>query len=107
MKKIMLVILTVMMALSTTAVFAQNNSTLTPRLNHRDRRHEKRIDEAVQHGTLTREQARGLRNEERNVRADRRAMKADGVMTREERSKIKAEEKSVRHHLENDKRQNR
>lgn len=68
--------------LTTGLAFAQ---TATPRIAHSQAEQQARINQGVQNGEVTPEEARGLRAEQRLVRITKRAMKADGVVTPRER----------------------
>ena len=52
-----------------------------------------RIRRGVRSGRLTREEARRLREQERANRAERRAYRSDGTLTREERRDIRRDER--------------
>jgi hypothetical protein len=66
--------------------------TRTPVINHREHRQERRINQGVRSGELTRNEARHLRNDERRIRDDKRMAKADGHVTRGERRHLRHEE---------------
>ena len=70
-------------------VFAQ---TATPAIGQTQRAQEGRIAEGVRSGALTRPEANQLQQQQNQIRADKRAAKADGVVTRAERRKIKREQ---------------
>lgn len=70
-------------------VFAQ---TATPAISQTQRAQEGRIAEGVRSGALTRPEAGQLQQQQNRIRADKRAAKADGVVTRAERRKIKREQ---------------
>ena len=58
-----------------------------------------RIQEGVKSGELTRHEAHKLRAEQRTIRAEKRMAKADGVVTAEERAKIKHDQKRASRHI--------
>jgi hypothetical protein len=72
-----------------------NAQTRTPVINHREHRQERRINQGVRSGELTRSEARHLRNDERKIRADKRMAKADGRVTPAERRHIRHEQNHV------------
>ena len=69
-----------------------NAQTKTPVINHREHRQERRINQGVRSGELSRNEARHLRGDERNINRDKRIAKADGRVTARERSHIRREE---------------
>ena len=66
--------------------------TRTPVINHRQHRQERRINQGVRSGELTRREARTLRRDERKIRNDKRMAKADGRVTPAERRHIRREQ---------------
>jgi uncharacterized protein (DUF3084 family) len=56
-----------------------------PGVNARQHHQAERIKQGVRSGELTRSETRDLMQEHREIRAQERAYKSDGVMTREER----------------------
>ena len=70
-------------------VFAQ---TATPVIGQTQRNQEARINQGVQSGALTGGEARNLQQQQRQIQADKRAAKSDGVVTRAERRHIKREQ---------------
>ena len=66
--------------------------THSPVINHREHRQERRINQGVRSGELTRNEARHLRGDERKIREDKRMAKADGHVTRGERRYLRHEE---------------
>ena len=83
-------------------VFAQN---ATPGINQTERNQEARIQQGVRSGELSRPEARNLQQQQNQIRADKRAAKADGVVTRAERRQIKREQqqanRAIRHKKHN------
>lgn len=86
----------------TLPVFAQ---TATPQINQTQRNQESRIDQGVRSGELTPAEAGKLQQQQGQIRADKRAAKADGVVTATERTRIKREQahasRSIRHKKHN------
>ena len=72
-----------------TAAMAQ---TATPVINARQHNERARIRQGVASGELTRPEAARLRGREADIRQDKRAAKADGVVTRDERQDIRKDE---------------
>jgi hypothetical protein len=52
-----------------------------------------RIRNGVRSGQITRDEARQIRERERQIRAERRVYRSDGVITREERREIRRDER--------------
>lgn len=73
--------------------FAQ--STATPNVSKRQIQQQKRIAEGVRSGELTAKETANLEMREAKIQADKRAAKADGVVTSAERAKLHAEENHV------------
>jgi hypothetical protein len=69
----------------TAPVFANPKS---PGVDRREHRQKQRIKEGVRSGQLTRQEARGLAKEQRQIRAKEREMKSDGVLTPQERQEL-------------------
>lgn len=67
-------------------VFAQ---TATPLTGQTQRNQETRIEQGVRSGQLTRPEARNLQQQQHAIKVEKRAAKADGVVTAAERHKIK------------------
>jgi hypothetical protein len=66
--------------------------TRTPAINRREHRQERRINQGVRSGELTRNEAHNLRGDERHIRQDKRMAKADGHVTSGERRHLRREE---------------
>lgn len=66
--------------------------TRTPIINHRHHVQEHRINRGVRSHELTRNEARHLRSRERNIVRDRSMARADGRVSRAERSHLRREE---------------
>ena len=80
MKKVLLLGAIVMFFGLGTDTFAQRN----------DRQ---RIRRGVRSGQITRDEARALRERQRQIRAERRAARTDGTLTRDERRDIRRDER--------------
>lgn len=83
-------------------VFAQ---TATPAIGQTQRNQEARIQQGVRSGELTRPEARNLQQQQREIKAEKRAAKADGVVTAGERRNIKRHQaqanRNIRHKKHN------
>lgn len=84
------------LALASTALWAQNapaDSTDTPRVDQRQANQERRIDQGIASGSLTKREAHRLNRQQHMIdKAENRA-KSDGEVTRGERARL--------HHLQN------
>jgi septal ring factor EnvC (AmiA/AmiB activator) len=60
----------------------------SPKIDRREHRQKHRIKEGVRSGELTKGEAKKLRAEQKDIRAKERAMKSDGVLTKEERKDL-------------------
>ena len=60
-----------------------------PRVNHMQRHQAYRIADGVADGSLTRSETQALRAKERAIRQEERAYKADGNLTRDERTDLR------------------
>ena len=69
--------------------------TATPGINARQHSQRARIKQGVASGELTRPEAARLRAREADIRQDKRAAKADGIVTRDERQDIRKDEKQA------------
>ena len=65
---------------------------VTPGINARQRNERARIHQGVATGELTRPEAARLKGREADIRQDKRAARADGVVTRDERHDIRKDE---------------
>lgn len=79
-----------MAALAVTSV--ANAQTHTPVINQRQHSQERRINQGVRSGELTRTETRHLRNDERRIRAEKRTAMAEGRMGPRERAHIRRQE---------------
>ena len=66
--------------------------TRTPVINHREHSQERRINQGVRSGELTRNEARHLRAMKEKYSSDKRMAKADGRVTAAERRHLRREE---------------
>lgn len=80
-------------ALAVTSV--ANAQTRTPVINQRQHNQERRINEGVRSGQLTRNETRHLRNDERHIRTEKRTAMAEGRMGPRERTHIRHQENRV------------
>jgi polyhydroxyalkanoate synthesis regulator phasin len=60
----------------------------SPGVNARERHQKARIHEGVKSGELTNEEAKTLRQEQKSIHQEERAMKSDGKLTKEERKEL-------------------
>ncbi|WP_395007316.1 hypothetical protein [Undibacterium sp.] len=81
---------TIFVATISVPVFAQE--TATPNVTKRQIQHQKRIGDGIRSGELTAKEAANLELREAKIQADKRAAKADGVVTDTERAKLHAQE---------------
>ena len=70
------------------SAFAQ---TATPNLDKRQANQERRIEQGVKSGELTKKEANRLEKREAKLQADKQKAKADGVVTKKERAKLQRE----------------
>jgi hypothetical protein len=71
---------------------AAEDAKKTPVINKRQNRQKRRIREGVHSGDLTKDEAKQLRTEQKTVTTEKKAAKADGVVTKQEREKIRADQ---------------
>jgi len=91
MKQFMTTILSLLLALPLVA-FAQSNST--PNIDQRQANQERRIQQGMQSGALTTNEAARLEKGQAHVQTMENKAKADGVVTKQERAKLQhAEDK--------------
>ena len=67
------------------------NPSATPGIDQRIVNQEKRIDQGVKSGALTAPEATRLEKREDRIKADTAAAKADGVVTKQERTQLQGE----------------
>ncbi len=85
MKKFLLFGVIALLLGSSTETFAQRRNN-----NRSDRQ---RIQRGVRSGQITRDEARQIRERERQIRSERRGYRSDGTITREERREIRRDER--------------
>jgi hypothetical protein len=83
------VLLALVVALFGTISFAQ---TTTPKVTKRQIHQQQRIKEGVKSGELTKGETKRLEAQQAKMSADKAAAKSDGVVTPEERAKLKHEQ---------------
>lgn len=83
------ILLVSLASLVSASVFAQ---TATPNITKRQERQQARIGAGVNSGALTAHETANLERREAKIEADKEAAKADGVVTKQERVKLQAEE---------------
>lgn len=91
MKRFLLLGAAVMVLGLSADTFAQGHYNRGGRQN--DRSDRQRIRRGVRSGQITRDEARQIRERERQLRAERRGYRSDGVITREERREIRRDER--------------
>jgi hypothetical protein len=92
--------LAVVAALASSMVSAQ---TATPNINQRQANESARINQGVASGELSKGETAKLRTEQRAIRAEKRAFKADGKVTHAERAKLRADQRKASRHIYNKK----
>jgi len=88
----------------TSVAEAQTNA---PVINHRHHRQERRINQGVRSGELTRREAHHLRDDERRIARNERIAKADGHVSRAERRHLRREENRTSRAIYRDKHNDR
>jgi len=91
MKKILLLSAIFLLLGFSTETFAQGYNNGRGRIN--DRADRQRIRRGIGSGQITRQEARLLRERQRQIRAERRGYRLDGRVTREERREIRRDER--------------
>jgi hypothetical protein len=93
------------------AVFAITSmaqaQTHTPVITHREHRQERRINQGVRSGELTRNETRHLRGDERRIGREKRMAMAEGRMNRGERRHLRREENRTSRAIYRDKHNDR
>lgn len=89
MNKLVAAVAALMLGASTLPAFAGDN---TPRIDRRQANQERRIDEGVASGELTKREAARLERGQDRVDAIEDKAKSDGVVTRRERARITHEQ---------------
>ena len=77
--------------------YPSDAQAITPGINARQRNERARIRQGVATGELTRPEAARLKGREADIRQDKRAARADGVVTRDERHDIRKDESQASH----------
>ncbi|HVF55868.1 MAG TPA: hypothetical protein VM934_06935 [Pyrinomonadaceae bacterium] len=76
-----------------------------------DRADRQRVRRGIRSGQITRDEARLLRERQRQIRAERRGYRSDGTLTREERHEIRRDEREhdrqIREYRRNEDRRDR
>lgn len=93
-----------MAAMAVTSV--ANAQTRTPEINHRQHNQERRINQGVRSGELTRNETHRLRKDERKIRAEKRTAMDEGRMTRHERRHIRRQQDRLSRKIYRDKHNN-
>lgn len=91
MNKIMTVVTTGLIGMMLAGV-AGAATTEDPLIQKREQRQEKRIQQGVKSGKLTKEEAAKLEAQQTKIKQDEAAMKADGKLTPAERRKLRKEQ---------------
>lgn len=79
----------------------------TPVINHRQHRQERRINQGVRSGELTRNETRHLRGDERRIGEQRRMAMSEGRMNHAERAHLRHEENRTSRAIYRDKHNDR
>ena len=79
----------------------------TPVINHRQHRQERRINQGLRSGELTRNETRHLRGDERRIGEQKRMAMADGRMNRGERRRLRREQNRTSRAIYRDKHNDR
>jgi hypothetical protein len=95
MKKFLLLSALVLFLGVSTETFAQGQYNRSGRWDNgrNNRTDRQRIRRGIRSGQITRDEAREIRERERQIRAERRTYRSDGVLTREERREIRRDER--------------
>jgi hypothetical protein len=92
-------------ALAVTSMAQAQNRT--PVINHREHNQNRRINQGVRSGELTRNEAHHLRNDERHIRNEKMRDKASGHITYAERRHLRHEENRTSRAIYRDKHNDR
>lgn len=82
---------TISMGVITSAVLAQDTKPM-PRITSHQQHQQERIAQGMKKGKLTPEEAIQLEKEEQQIHQNKKAAKADGTITKQERTTIRQEE---------------
>lgn len=77
----------------------QNSAMRDPGVNARQHNQRDRIRDGMHDGSLTRQEARDLRGEQKAIRAEERQYKSDGVLTRDERQDLRQDQRVASRHI--------
>jgi hypothetical protein len=92
-KKTFLMLLTLFVSLMATgAGFAQDGNLRTPVARKRQVHQQRRIVRGVRSGELTKKEVKVLRDDQQDVREEKREARADGIVTAGERKEIQQEQ---------------
>jgi hypothetical protein len=84
-----------------------NAQDRTPVINARQHNQERRINNGVRSGQLTRNETRHVRNDERRIRSEKRITKASGHVTPRQRTMLRHQENRTSRTIYRDKHNNR
>ena len=101
MKRIFTILFTVSLLFGISAIASAQ--THTPKINQRERNQQRRINQGIKSGELTRPEARRLEAQEGRIRADEKIDKADGKVTPKERRQLDRELNRTSKHIYNQK----
>ena len=86
---------------------ATTNNTKTPVINQRQRNQQARIGQGVKSGQLTAGETRHLEAQQAKIQHDKKAAKADGTVTPQEKAKLTREQNRASRTIYRDKHNNR
>ena len=101
MKRIFTILFTVSLLFGISAIASAQ--TRTPKINQREHNQQRRINQGIKSGELTRPEARRLEAQEGRIRADEKIDKADGKVTPKERRQLDRELNRTSKHIYNQK----
>jgi len=101
MKRIFTILFTVSLFFGISAIASAQ--TRTPRINQREHNQQRRINQGIRSGELTRREARRLDAQEGRIRADEAIAKSDGKVTKAERVRLERELNHTSKHIYNQK----
>jgi CRISPR/Cas system-associated endoribonuclease Cas2 len=78
---------------------SRHGGTRDPKINERQRNQKERIQQGVRSGELTRDERKQLVVEQKTIRAEEHAYKADGVLTKDERKDLQQDLNTASHHI--------
>ena len=81
--------------LACTIMFAISISTVSAQENHASKTQRSRIKQGVKSGELTKAEAKSLIKDEKNIRKEVKAARADGDVTHAERKEIRHEKREA------------